>query len=231
MDIIEQLMQFGLTRHEASIYLALLTNGPLNGYETAKITGIARSNTYSSLASLVEKGGAYTIEETAIRYCPVAVKDFCENKIKRLQKIEDDLISNAPDKIDTTDGYITIKGENNILDKLRNMILNAKERVYLSVSDSILEILLPELETSIVRKIKVVLITSKNIKIEGAIIYHAEEPLNQIRLIVDSTNVLTGDLNYGDQSTCLYSRKKNLIDLFKDSMKNEIKLIEIMKGN
>ncbi|MDI3537919.1 MAG: HTH-type transcriptional regulator, sugar sensing transcriptional regulator [Eubacteriaceae bacterium] len=231
MDPIEQLMQFGLTRHEAAIYLALLGNEPLNGYEVAKLTGIARSNAYSSLSSLVEKGGAYTIEESAIKYCPVPIKDFCQNKILKLQKIEDSLIRNIPPKTDYSEGYITIKGENNIMDKLRNMIAVAKERIYLSVSDCILDLLRSEITTAINRNIKVVLITNQNPNLEGAIIYISNEPLNQIRLIADSTNVLTGDLNSGDQSTCLYSKKKNLIDLFKDSMKNEIKLIEIMKGN
>lgn len=29
-------------------------------------------------------------------------------------------------------------------------------------------------------------------------------------------------------STCLYSSKQNLVDLFKDALKNEIKLIELL---
>ena len=40
MDVIDYLIQFNLTRQEAVIYLALLSEGELNGYETAKITGI-----------------------------------------------------------------------------------------------------------------------------------------------------------------------------------------------
>lgn len=94
------------------------------------------------------------------------------------------------------------------MDKLRNMIAVAKERIYLSVSDSILDLLRSEITTAINRNIKVVLITNQNPNLEGAIIYISNEPLNQIRLIADSTNVLTGDLNSGDQSTCLYSKEK-----------------------
>jgi len=76
-----------------------------------------------------------------------------------------------------------------------------------------------------------VLITNKPYRLEGATVYHNEEkPQQQIRLIADSSNVLTGDIDHGEYSTCLYSKKKNLIDLFKDSMKNEIRLIEMMKG-
>ena len=57
--IIEQLTLFGLSRQEAAIYLCLLKNEELTGYEVAKLTGISRSNVYNGLASLVEHGAAY----------------------------------------------------------------------------------------------------------------------------------------------------------------------------
>lgn len=73
------------------------------------------------------------------------------------------------------------------------------------------------------------LITNGVINLEGASIYYEEKPHQQIRLIADSTNVLTGDVDDGEYSTCLYSKKKNLIDLIKSSLKNEIALIELKK--
>lgn len=231
MDIVERLTQFGLTRHEGVIYLTLLSDGDLNGYEVAKATGISRSNTYTSLASLVEKGGAFVIEEATIRYTPVPIDEFCENKIRKLQESKADLIRTIPSKRAVVEGYITIKGEVNILNKLRNMILEAKERVYISVPNQILDLIVPDIEQAILRGIKMVIITNGSFNLDGSIIYIADQPLQQIRLIADSTNVLTGDINNGEHSTCLYSQKQNLVDLFKDSMKNEIKLIEIMKGN
>ncbi|AFA48540.1 TrmB family transcriptional regulator [Acetobacterium woodii] len=231
MDSVERLTQFGLTRHEAAIYLTLLSEGDLNGYEVAKVTGISRSNTYTSLASLVEKGAAYVIEEATIRYTPVSIKEFCENKIRKLQESEENLVRTIPSKRDAVEGYITIKGEINIMNKLQNMILEAKERVYISVSVLILNSILTDIKKAIQRGIKMVIITNEAIKLEGAIIYTTSQPLPQIRLIADSTNVLTGDINNGEHSTCLYSHKQNLVDLFKDSMKNEIKLIELTKGN
>ena len=48
--IIEQLILFGLSRQEAAIYLCLLQNEELTGYEVAKLTGISRSNVYNGLA-------------------------------------------------------------------------------------------------------------------------------------------------------------------------------------
>lgn len=60
MDNVERLMEFGLTRHEASLYILLTLEGSLNGYEAAKQSGISRSNAYNALAGLVDKAQLYT---------------------------------------------------------------------------------------------------------------------------------------------------------------------------
>lgn len=52
----EYLMHFGLSRQEALVYEQLLARGKQTGYEIARSTGISRSNAYTSLAALVEKG-------------------------------------------------------------------------------------------------------------------------------------------------------------------------------
>jgi len=231
MDPIEMLTQYNLTRQEAVIYLTLLSEGDLNGYEVAKLTGISRSNTYTSLAALVEKGGAFVIDGPTTRYTPVLIEEFCDNKIRKLLEIKQELIKSIPSKREETEGYITIKGRNHILNKMRNMILEAKERVYLSVTKQILELMLPEIKDGIDRGIKIVLITNEPFELKGTITYFMEKSQQQIRIIADSANVLTGDIEDGENSTCLYSKKKNLIDLLKDSLKNEITLIEMMKGS
>ena len=51
------------------------------------------------------------------------------------------------------------------------------------------------------------------------------------RLIADSHTVLTGDLQDDEDSTCLYSCKRNLVDLFKEALQNEIALIKLQKGD
>jgi sugar-specific transcriptional regulator TrmB len=179
----------------------------------------------------VEKGAAYLIEGAATRYTPVPLEEFCENKITGLRQYKKELIRCAPLQKEATDGgYITVKGEENILNKMKNMLNQSKERAYLSMSIEITERILDELKGSISRGLKIVIITNEPFRLDGATVYHGEKTQKQIRLIADSSCVLTGDLNEGNRSTCLFSRKKNLVDLFKESLKNEIKLIEMMKG-
>ena len=230
MEIIEALMKLQLSRQEATIYSTLASEGSLTGYEVSKLTGISRSNTYSALAGLVDKGAANLIEGTATRYCPVDVGEICDNRISELNNIKGYLINNIKRRVENDEGYITIKGEKNILDKIRNIINNAHERIYLSMSHAILYEVIDELNKSVERKIKVVVITNPPFELNGSVIYFTSKEQEQIRLIADSSVVLTGDIIDKNYSTCLYSKKKNLVDLFKDALKNEIKLIELTKN-
>ena len=230
MDAVELLTHFGLTKQEATIYIMLFCEGKLTGYEAAKLTGISRSNTYTALAGLVEKGAAYLIEGTATRYTPVSLEEFCNNKIVQMQDYKLALIKSAPVPFKEDDVYITIKGEKHILRKMKNMLTTANARVYVSISKEIADAILLELQDGVSRGLKIVVITNKPFELAGAIVYHAEKTQKPIRLIADSTSVLTGDLSDGENSTCLYSKKKNLVDLFKESLKNEIKLIELTEG-
>jgi len=231
MELIEGLVRFNLTRQEAGLYVALLKEGDMNGYEAAKAAGISRSNAYNSLSSLVEKGAAYIIEGPAVKYSPVPLEEFCDNQLRSLEDTKGRVIALAPEKKQETEGYITIKGEMNILNKARHMILFARERVYISASQSILERLIPEMKMAIEGGIKLVCITNTTFDMAGTTVHYSKKNTRQLGIIADSGKVLTGDIEAGEESTCLYSQKKNLVDLFKESMKNEIKLIEITKGN
>ncbi len=225
MELVEQLTRFGLTRQESTIYLSLQINGELTGYEVAKITGISRSNTYTALAGLVDKGAAYVMESNVTRYTAVPFQEFSNNFIHTLSQIQDRIINTLPERKKETDGYITITGEQHILDKLRNTLLEAEHRIYLAVSYEILESIQHELTLLADKKIKLVIITNKPYTLEGATIYLKENTNNQIRLIVDSYKVLTGEIIDKEFSTCLYSKNRNLVDVFKEMLQNEITLL------
>lgn len=230
MDAVTLLMRFGLTNQEARIYCTLCAEGELTGYEAAKATGISRSNVYTALAGLVEKGAACLSEGATTKYSAVPPAEFCGSRIASLQREQEELVRIMPTRVDSFDGYLTITGETNILNKIRAMVCGAEMRIYASMSADIMERLRPELTDATSRNLKVVLITENSFGLDGAIVWHSEKKKRQIRLIVDSSCVLTGDIDDGEFSTCLYSKKKNLVDLFKEDLKNEIQLIQLTEG-
>ncbi len=229
----EKLVQFGLTRQEANIYLCLLRNKDLSGYEVSKITGISRSNVYSALASLVEKGAAYLLEGETNKYTAVVIEDFCENRIRRLTTLKQELAAQIPQIGDNSEGYITISSHRHIMDKIYNMLEHVEYRVYLSMPTEYLEQFRHHLEQLAADGKKVVLLVSDlpSTEIRGSIIYETDKRDRQLRLIVDSSYVLTGEMTGNTTDSCLYCGQKNFVNVFKDSLRNEIKLIQLTKGD
>ena len=80
---------------------------------------------------------------------------------------------------------------------------------------------------------KVVLLVSDlpSEAIKGSIVYQTDKQDRQLRLIVDSSYVLTGEMNGNAADSCLYCGQKNFVNVFKDSLRNEIKLIQLTKGD
>lgn len=230
MDFIDALVRFGLTRQEAVVYERLCTVGAQNGYEVAKATGISRSNAYSSLAGLVEKGAADTQDGTPVRYAAVSPSEFCDLNIRTLQEKREMLVSSlqfrhAPPET----AYVTIRGRRRIAACLSAMLDTVGERLYLSVPEPMLDPLVPKLTALAASGRKVVVFAAGMPDLPGAILYPQADGEGRIRLIVDSRLVLTGSMEE-PAPTCLYSGDIHLVELIKDALRNEIRLIEASTG-
>lgn len=226
LQIQECLKSFGLTGQEATIYEALLINGEMTGYEMAKETGISRSYVYGALASLVDKGAAYLIEGDVARYTPVDMDKFCENTLHDLREKADYLVTHAPKRATSYDGYITIQGTSHIHNKLHEMFNCCEKRLYFMAPKTTMSEFESQLKGLINDGKKVVLLTS-GFTIPGAVFYETETEPFQLRLITDSSYVLTG--TYGDENndTCLYSGHPNLVSVMKEALGNRISIIEM----
>lgn len=222
---INALTYFGLTKIESTIYQELLSHGQLSGYELVKETGISRSNVYSSLSSLVDKGCCYLIEGESTKYVPVEINQFLENSMRELSKKADYLKTHAPKKVIFQEGYITILGAANIRNKIREMLLATELRLYIMAPAAILSEFDAELQELITAGKKVVIL-SDNYKLKGAKVYETKPEEGQLRFITDSAYVLTGELTGSTHDSALYSGQKNLVSVMKEALKNKIILLE-----
>jgi len=219
VDIIEALKHLGFTQQEATLYIRLATTTSMTGYEAAKSSGISRSNAYASLSNLVDKGYAYTIEGNPVHYVALPKEDLIANA----KRFFSDTISIIEDKLSTTpitnEPYITVSGEKSVYDKLKNIILQARERIYVSVNASILLELEEELIIACEKGLKVVVLSSEDISC-GEHIYYCSQRNASIKLIADTTEILAGTL-----SQSLYSKNTTLVNIIRESLIDEITLI------
>ena len=232
--VLSGLVMFGLTRQEANIYFCLYQNGELTGYEVSKLTGISRSNVYGGLSALADKGAAYLVEGNSSKYVAVPIEEFCENKIRSLNREKAYLIEHIPSLKRQEIGYITIAGSKNIWDKVVNMIKEAEKRIYFSASWTVIKSLQDEFLEVLQKGIKLVLITDEieegSVLQKESICYAGSARENNIRLIIDSEFALTGEVTGSRDDTCLYTGQKNFINVFKETLRNEIKLIQLQGG-
>ena len=107
------------------------------------------------------------------------------------------------------------------------MLLQAEERAYISVYNERLEMFREYLEKMVSEGKKVVIITNEPFELKGATVYLTQCKKEQIRLITDSKDVLTGAITNCYEATSLYSSNNNLVEVFKDALANEIQLLKM----
>ncbi|MCT4534605.1 TrmB family transcriptional regulator [Halodesulfovibrio sp.] len=226
MELIQALKKFGFTQQESLMYVTLCKMGAMTGYEAAKVSGISRSNAYAALSSLVEKGGAIVSSEDSSKYTAIPREELILNLRRSCESTLDFLEENLPEQQEEEAPYLTISGYGNTLDKMRNMILLAKGWVYLSVSSSTVKLLTSDLENCIERGLKVVILTNEDPHLSGAVFMHNEAPVENVRIIADTSEVIVGTLEV-NKGQCLYSKNKHLVSLMREALLNEIELIKI----
>lgn len=236
-DLIERLQSLGFTENESKVYLQLNKLGALTGYEAAKQAGIPRPNAYSALQGLVEKGAALKTQGEPSKYIAVNIEELSYNIEKKtrdtLSFLQKNITVNQPLN---NEPFITLEGDENILHKISYLIQGAQRSIYLDGWFEEIKELQEDLLQAEKRGIKVVLISVGTIHLDLTNIYDhgreeewAAEGSRSIHLIVDSKEVITGEIGLKKSSTALYSKNPSLIELVKESMVHEIMLLEIKK--
>lgn len=229
-DVIERLMHFNMSRQEAIVYICLWEHGKLTGYEASKLTGISRSNVYGALNVLADKGAAVITESNTTLYSAVSPEEFLANKLRHLEEDKNYIIENMPKAVPGGEGYLTIQGYRNIMDKVQYMIEHCEMRLYLAASGDIIKEVEEILAEARKKELKIVIMSDKEYSHLATKFYRDAPEAGQIRLITDSTYVLTGELQGKSSDTCLYSGQKNLVTIMKEALRNKIHLLELEGG-
>ncbi len=219
MTITDALKNLGFTQQEAVLYIKLAQATSMTGYEAAKSSGISRSNAYASLSNLVDKGYAYTIDGNPVHYVAISKEDLLANAKRDFAEtltVIDDKLQTTPI---TKEPYITVSGEKAVYDKMKNVIVQANERIYVSVSALILKELEEELIMACEKGLKVVVLSSEDISC-GEHVYYPTDRNASIKLIADTSEIIAGTLNQS-----LYSKNTTLVHIIRESLIDEITLI------
>lgn len=239
-DAYEFLIKVGFSLNEAKVYVTLLQNKALNGYEIAKLSGVSRSLVYDVIERLLNKG--FIIKsEGAIKY--YVALDYN----KTLEKIDNENhknLLNAEAKLkllskkeNDNEFIFNIRGIDKFIDKAKERILLAKREISLSIWKQDFALLEDDLLKAIKRGVKVYIFSFEDIILDKAEIFSYKVkdasnlfPYRRISLIIDNNDTFIGE-NIGDKSVSIYTKNQAISSLAIDEIVLNIFWFKLIEKN
>lgn len=228
MDFNTTLHKLGFTPIEATVFVTLCKHGALTGYEVAKLSGISRSNVYAALYSLQEKGKCEVSEGETTKYIAISKEELLLSTQREMQQRLEEISTFFPTPIQTNEPYVTIRGYDNVLNKIKNCISLCESHLYLLCSASNALLFKDEL-LAIDKTCRITIICEAPLTMSPEVkVFLKEKDPKGFHMIIDTNSVITGDLDL-EHAQCLFSKNDSLVRLMRESFITELDMIALKK--
>lgn len=148
-DCVETIVQIGFTQLEAEIYVYLLQHSPATGYKIANGIGRSFPNTYKAIANLRAKGAILVDEGSSKLSRAIPVDELLDQMQSRFLE-QRARAQEAVDRLPKSSGdsrIYQLNSADQVYERARRMLQEARERVLLELFPEPLEVLRPQIET------------------------------------------------------------------------------------
>ncbi len=233
------LLEIGFTLNEAKVYLTLLQNRYLNGYEISKLSNVSRSLVYNVIDRLVAKGFILKSEGQINYYCALpydkVIEKIRNDNTNKLNVAREKLKNYS--RIENESEYIfNIKGIDEFFSKANDLILNAEKEISISIWKEDFPKIEESLSIAAKRGVKVYIFSFSNITFPSGEIFSyqlkdptALFPYRRISIVVDGKEVIIGE-NAGDKSICILSKNHALVSMTTDEIVLNIFWLKYIKS-
>lgn len=135
-----ELQKLGFTDYEARVYIRLLQESPATAYELSKNTSVPRSNAYSALDALAQRGVVQPVSEDPVRYVAIPPEVVFDRIAKSTRQLCDDLADELGSMRKPEDEQFVwvLRDEKLVHEKIANMIDGARQHIWIKAADEIL---------------------------------------------------------------------------------------------
>ncbi|MGL4388281.1 MAG: TrmB family transcriptional regulator [Brevinema sp.] len=234
---IDRFEELGLSRNEASVYIALLKNHPVTGYKLAKDSGILRPIVYEMLTRLVEKGGVRIVKSSPEQYSPVSPDTFLATLEKRFIDARSYLVDKLSDSNQEeleNDDFWTIYNKDAILKNIQAILLKAHYQILFYCNNDEYAFHFKDIfSKKVASGIKVIGYSYRTLHLPSSDLYshnidvHIKNPMipdERILIVVDSKYSLIADMDAG--KACQSSRPVQ-VESISDFIKMKITLLRL----
>ena len=222
----EYLEKLGFSSNEAKVYGTLIKHKVLNGYEIAKLSGVARSLVYEVINRLVAKGAVVRLDGEPNFYKPVEyvelIRAIKEENERNIACAERELKQLSTESVEA-DYVMNIVGEEKYVAKAKELIDGAQTEISLSIWREPFETLRGNIQNAIKRGVKVYVFTFESISAVGATVYSYNIsdvttlfPYRRTTIIVDGGECLVGE--EGERNVYVHTRNHSVVSLATDEI-------------
>ncbi|WP_248925121.1 TrmB family transcriptional regulator [Paenibacillus hamazuiensis] len=128
--LLQHLKLLGFTELEAKCLYVLTESGTLTGYELAKRLGASRSNVYSALQKLTEKGVVLASVGEPMHYSCLPVDEIGEKLQTDIQASIRFVKANMPRRETQRADFFSLEGDAKIMERLRSELKACREEAF-----------------------------------------------------------------------------------------------------
>ncbi len=230
-NLVEKLKDLGFNSYEAKVYLALLKKYPATGYELAQAANIPQSRAYDALKSLVNDNIVVPDDNKPQKYTPIPPKELTKRYKRKMTSTIDYLEKKLPQVKDNYNEPIhNISGYDSIIDKVKELINNTKNSIYLEIWEEDYKHIEKEIEAAYDRGVAIKIVAYGNIKTQfGTVYYHnwaveIEETLGRLIFILsDNQEGLFGRV----EEDVIWTQNSKITFILKEFIVHDMYLLDV----
>jgi sugar-specific transcriptional regulator TrmB len=230
--LVDFLKELGLSDLEARCYLTMLEESSLSGYEIAKRVSTSRTNVYSALRSLTDKGICQVIEGKTLQYDPVPIDQVIRYLRANFERNAEVLIKELNSPPRTNPIFYTWKGEQHIKNAINRLIANATDNIIVDIWSEDFHWVEAPLIIAEKKEITVIpIILGECQSILKNTLIHKEKEINKIwpqvetrkfSVLVDGQTALLGGFGGNVKMSALETNHPSVIQLLKNAFYDDV---------
>lgn len=234
--IVESLEKLNFSKSEAKIYICLLQNGNMTGYQIGKKINMSRSSVYSSLENLYRRGIVSLLPGDTSIY-QAQDPEIIIDKLKKEFINSADLLKEELGKIEKKDKeerFLNIEGYKNIVEKAKEILLQAQKEVYINTD---FDLKLFEKELNILRKkgVRVIVFSFSDLDIKGLDIELYSHMLDsescggntRLMIVIDFHETLIANSEDKNNFFGTFTQNKLLSSIVSEHIHNDIYILRL----
>ncbi|MDR3597174.1 helix-turn-helix domain-containing protein [Clostridium sp.] len=237
-EIILLLEKLNFSKTEAAVYINLLKNSSLNGYKIAKNLNLSRSSVYSALDNLYKKGIVFLLPgETQIYKAekPSILIDKMKNEFEETANLLNVKLKNL-EADDSEERYVNIEGYENIIVKIKQLLLSAEKEVYINTDISLAKFE-NEFRELAEKGVRIIIFSFKKSLLENVpieVYAHSDSNCDgketRIMLVVDCKKTLVADRGpHREEFLGVFTENKLLASIVSEHIHHDIYLLKLKK--